>query len=135
MTRLSLLVAAAAVAAPTLLRVAAWATPPGGGCAPEGRGVPPRHWVGCAGDPGPARDLDGLERLALGLKVDLNRAHARDLAAVPGLSARLAEAVVEHRAARGPFPSVDALVAVRGIGPARLARARLHLFAGDAPVE
>jgi competence protein ComEA len=83
--------------------------------------------VGCAGDDGPARDLDGPERLAVGLRVDLNRATARDLAGVPGLSERLAADVVADRLARGPFRAPDDLVRVRGIGPARLARARPHL--------
>jgi competence protein ComEA len=59
--------------------------------------------------------------------VDLNAATAADLAAVPGLGPALAAEVVADRAARGPFPSVDALRRVRGIGPARLARARAWL--------
>jgi competence protein ComEA len=67
--------------------------------------------------------------------VDLNRADARELAAVPGLSPRLAEEVVAHRALRGPFRSVGGLVEVHGIGPARLARARPHLFVDPGPVE
>lgn len=97
-------------------------------CRPEGRGEPPRHWIGCAGDPGVPRDLQPDERLVLGLPIDLNVAGERELAFVPGLSRRLARAVVEHRAASGPFASVDDLLAVKGIGPRRLEQARPRLL-------
>lgn len=97
-------------------------------CAPEGRGTPPGHWLGCSGDPGPPRDLQADERLSLGLPIDLNTAGERELAFVPGLSRRLARAVVEHRRASGPFGSVDDLLAVKGIGPRRLEQARPRLL-------
>ncbi len=96
-------------------------------CQPEGRGTPPRHWIGCRGDPGLRRDLSGRERVLLGLPVDPNRASAEDLAAVPGLSPGLAAEIVADRDRRGPFERVEALERVRGIGPARLARARSFL--------
>ncbi len=95
-----------------------------GSCRPEGRGIPPRHWLGCAGDPGPPRDLQPDERLALGMPIDLNTAGERQLTFVPGLSRRLARAVVEHRNTSGSFASVDDLLAVKGIGPRRLEQAR-----------
>lgn len=102
-------------------------------CVPEGRGRPPRHWLGCRGDPGPPRDLTAEERLVLARPLDLNSAGERELAFVPGLSARLARAVVEHRRAHGPFRSVEELRAVRGIGPGRLAQARGHLEVDERP--
>ncbi|HEU4383506.1 MAG TPA: helix-hairpin-helix domain-containing protein [Anaeromyxobacteraceae bacterium] len=96
-------------------------------CEPDGRGEPPRHWVGCRGDPGPRRDLDGRERVLFGLTLDPNQASAEDLAAVPGLSPTLAAEIVADREARGPFERVEALRRVRGIGPARLGKARAFL--------
>lgn len=99
-------------------------------CAPEGRGTAPRHWVGCATDDGPRRDLAGRERLLAGLTIDVNKATPEDLASVPGLSARLAVAVVAERARNGPFQSVDGLIRVPGIGPVRLTRARPFLAIG-----
>ncbi len=93
-------------------------------CEPEGRGTPPRHWIGCRGDPGPARPLTGLELVLLGRPVDLDRASAEDLAAVPGIGPGLAAEVVRDREERGPFGKPDALRRVRGIGPARMERAR-----------
>ena len=125
--RLALVTLVALTLLPTLWR--AWRPFPyrERACQPEGRGEPPRHWVGCRGDPGPARDLGGHERVLLGLPLDPNRASAEDLAAVPGLSPGLAAAIVADREARGPFDRVEALRRVRGIGPARLGRARAFL--------
>lgn len=52
--------------------------------------------------------------------VDLNRATAAELDALPGIGPATAAAIVAHRQANGPFASVDALADVRGIGPAKL---------------
>lgn len=92
-------------------------------CAPTARGSFPRHWLGCAADPGTPGDLRADERLALGLPIDPNTASARELAFVPGLSRRLAEEVVAERRRGGAFRDLADLLRVRGIGPRRLARA------------
>ncbi len=106
--------------------------PPPRACTPEGRGTPPRRWLGCAGDPGPPRGLSDDERLVLGLPLDPNAAGERELAFVPGLSRKLAAEVVRHRQAHGRFEAVDDLLAVKGIGPRRLERARPHLVVPGA---
>lgn len=132
--RIALALVAAAALLPAALRARPRPEPPVRSCVPEGRGTPPRHWIGCAADAGPVRGLTGGERLLLGLSLDLNRAEADELALVPGLSARLAAEVVADRERRGPFREVGELRRVRGIGPARLARARPHLAVeGSAP--
>jgi competence protein ComEA len=79
--------------------------------------------MGCAADGGPSRDLTGDERLLLGLPLDLNRATARELGFLPGLSRMLAAEVVADRGREGRFGSVEELVRVSGIGPRRLAQA------------
>jgi competence protein ComEA len=122
---LSLVLAASLV--PSLLRKSAETR---GSCRPEGRGQPPRHWLGCTGDGGPPRDLADDERLLLGLPIDPNTCGERELAFVPGLSRSLARAVVSHRQARGPFPTVEDLLDVKGIGPRRMEQARPHLAVG-----
>ena len=99
-------------------------------CVPEGRGSIPRHWIGCAADPGPRRALAADERLALGLPIDPNAAAAHELAFVPGLSRRLAEEVIADRDRNGPYASAGDLLRVRGIGPKRLALAAPHLLVG-----
>jgi competence protein ComEA len=125
--RLALAALLLAVLSAPAIRRRAELPPPPRACEPAGRGEPPRHWLGCASDPGPPRGLADDERLQLGLPVDPNRADERVLAFVPGLSRRLAAEIVADRAANGPFASVAELERVRGIGPKRRARATPHL--------
>jgi competence protein ComEA len=54
--------------------------------------------------------------------VSVNRADAAELATLPGVGPRLAEAIVEERRRHGPFRSPDDLERVRGIGPALVTR-------------
>ncbi len=49
--------------------------------------------------------------------VDLNTVDQKELAQVPGVGPKLAEAIVDHRRVHGPFKSVDELQNVRGVGP------------------
>jgi competence protein ComEA len=56
--------------------------------------------------------------------IDLNTATAADLEELPGIGPATAEAIVEHREQHGPFPSVESLLDVRGIGDAKLAELR-----------
>ena len=82
---------------------------------------PPGGVVAAAtGSPGVAGDA----------RVDLNRATAGELEAVPGIGPALAERIVAWRARNGRFRSLDDLVEVRGIGPATLERLRPHLKLG-----
>jgi competence protein ComEA len=60
----------------------------------------------------PAAGPDGL--------IDLNRATANELAALPRIGPALAQRIVAYRAEHGPFASVDDLLSVSGIGPAIL---------------
>jgi len=129
LARLALLLA---VLAPAALRPSLEAPRPSA-CEREGRGELPRHWLGCAADPGPARPLADDEQLVLGRPVDPNTASARVLAHVPGLSRALAQELVRDRAAHGPFASLADLERVRGIGPKRLALARPALSIGRPP--
>ncbi len=57
-------------------------------------------------------------------KVDINRADAAALEALPGIGPTLAAAIVEHRTRVGPFRAVEDLLDVSGIGDARLAQLR-----------
>jgi competence protein ComEA len=125
--RLAMAAVLAAVLAAAPLR--AWlevpaARPP---CIPAGRGVPPRHHLGCTTDGGTERALAADERLVLGLPLDPNTAGARELAFVPGLSRRLAADIVLDRARNGRYATVADLARVRGIGPKKLAAAAPHL--------
>jgi competence protein ComEA len=67
-------------------------------------------------DPGPIHD--GSTAPAL---VDVNRATAAELESLPGVGPSLAAAIVRHRDRMGSFDSLDGLLEVPGIGPAKLA--------------
>ena len=58
------------------------------------------------------------------LIVDLNRATAADLDRLPGVGPSTAKAIIDHRTRNGPFASIDDLLKVKGIGPAKLAEIR-----------
>ena len=73
------------------------------------------------GAPGSAvAGADAGAAAAPGGKLDLNRATAAELDALPGVGPVLAQRIVDHRE-QGPFTSVDQLDDVPGIGPARAA--------------
>ncbi len=52
--------------------------------------------------------------------LDVNRATAAELDELPGVGPATAAAIVEHRDRNGPFASIEDLLDVRGIGPAKL---------------
>jgi competence ComEA-like helix-hairpin-helix protein len=57
-----------------------------------------------------------------GTTLNVNRATAVDLEALPGIGPSLARRIVADREARGPFATVQALDRIPGIGPALVAR-------------
>jgi competence protein ComEA len=66
----------------------------------------------------------GASRNGAAALVDINQATVADLDRLPGVGPSTAQAIVDHRTRNGPFASVDDLLAVRGIGPAKLAELR-----------
>jgi competence protein ComEA len=59
-----------------------------------------------------------------GEKVNINDASAPELERLPGIGPSLAQKIVDYRTAHGPFLSVDDLLEVSGIGPAKLNQIR-----------
>ncbi|MHC4447235.1 MAG: ComEA family DNA-binding protein [Planctomycetota bacterium] len=55
--------------------------------------------------------------ISVGMRIDVNEATVAELTLLPGVGPTLARRIVEDRAARGPFGSVDDLARVPGIGP------------------
>jgi competence protein ComEA len=66
------------------------------------------------GDEGPHTDP------ANGGLIPINRALEPELEDLPGIGPSLAAAIVKYRDQHGPFASIDALLSVPGIGPAKL---------------
>jgi DNA uptake protein ComE-like DNA-binding protein len=63
--------------------------------------------------------------------VDLDRADAAEIEALPGIGPALAGRVIQHRDSAGSFGSLEALCAVRGVGPVLIERLRpLVTFSG-----
>jgi len=75
--------------------------------------------------------MSGAQLVTLGLPIDLNRATAEDLGAVPGLGSALAKRIVEYRQAHGPFKQVEDLRAVSGVGPQNLQKLKPYLGLGS----
>ncbi len=84
--------------------------------------------------PAPGAAAGGQPRLAKppGVGgVDLNRADAEALTALPGVGEALARRIVMDRASHGPFRSAEDLLRVPGIGWKRLERLRPFVRAGE----
>jgi competence protein ComEA len=77
---------------------------------------------------GSAATVDGAGAAAG--PVDLNTATADQLEALPGVGPATSAAIIAHRERNGPFGSVDDLLDVRGIGPAKLEGLRDLVTAG-----
>ena len=69
-------------------------------------------------------EIPGHLRLVLGLTLDLNRASAAELQALPQIGPRRAQRIVRYRQQRGLFRSPAELEGVHGIGPMTIARLR-----------
>lgn len=64
---------------------------------------------------------------AVGGRININTASASELTTLKGIGKKTAEKIIEHRAANGPFKSVDDLRQVKGIGAKTLDSIREQL--------
>ncbi len=79
-----------------------------------------RVYVIARGQPAPPPTSAGQDVSDEAAPVDLNASSADALDKLPGVGPATARAIVEYRAAHGPFHSVSDLAKVKGIGPAKL---------------
>lgn len=84
------------------------------GAAPGASGAAGAAAVGAAGAAAAAGTGGGAGG------VSINSAGATELTTLPGVGAATAAAIIAHREANGPFTSIDGLLDVKGIGPAKL---------------
>lgn len=76
------------------------------------------------GDPGAGAGDSTMSDTAPAGPLDINSATTAQLDALPGVGPTTAQAIVDDRERNGPFRSVDDLLRVRGIGPAKLDQIR-----------
>jgi competence protein ComEA len=61
------------------------------------------------------------------MRIDINSASAAELALLPGIGPRLSERIVDDRAARGPYGTLEELTRVNRIGPTIVQRIRPYV--------
>lgn len=64
-------------------------------------------------------DVDSVEHQTAAYRVDINRADWPEIANIPGVGKKLAQAIVANREKLGPFEQTDHLNRVPGIGPSK----------------
>ncbi len=75
--------------------------------------------------------LAAKKPLGPGDRIDLNRAGVTELMRLPGIGEKRAQAIVALRA-KQPFRKPEDVLAVKGIGPAWLAKVRSNIQVGAA---
>ncbi len=76
--------------------------------------------------------LAAKRALPPGERVDLNRASVTELMRLPGVGQKRAQAIVAHRT-RQPFRRTEDVLAVKGLGPAWLAKVKANVQVSGAP--
>jgi comEA protein len=66
-------------------------------------------------------------------QVNLNTASLAELQTLPGVGARTAERIVEHRQKKGPFKKIEELMAVQGIGEKSFLKLRAQITVAAKP--
>lgn len=75
----------------------------------------------------------GAAALLLGRPIDINRAGAAELAALPDVGPGMARRIVADRERAGPFATLGALRRIKGVGAARIRALEGFAHAGPAP--
>jgi competence protein ComEA len=78
-------------------------------------------------------EMSAAGRLALGLRIDLNRASEEDLSLVPGIGDRMAAQILQLRLEKGVFRELSDLVAVPGIKEKKLNSLKDYLMIRQVP--
>lgn len=72
-------------------------------------------------------EISAFYKITLGLPLSVNTESEEGLTALPGIGQNTAKAIVEERARRGGFKSLEDIMDVPGIGPKSYARIRPYL--------
>ena len=72
-------------------------------------------------------EISSFYKITLGLPISVNRESEEGLTALPGIGKNMAKAIVEERARRGGFKSLDEIMGLPGIGPKFYAKMKPYL--------
>ncbi len=72
---------------------------------------------------------------AAAVVVNINTAAAADLESLPGIGAKTAARIIEHRQKNGPFKKIEELMNVRGVGEKNFLKLKARLTVGGAKAE
>ena len=89
-------------------------------------------WTLELSETGQVRLLPSADLLVFGLPLPLNEVDAEALQALPGIGPARSARILAYRAQNGPFPNLDALTRVSGIGPKTLESLRPFLTVESA---
>ncbi len=73
-------------------------------------------------------DIDSADPLSAEFKIDINSAEWPELVAVTGIGEKTARAIIAHREQHGPFPTLEAIMDVPGIGESKLQGMKPYLL-------
>jgi len=79
---------------------------------------------GLTGDSASTHPVDTRKRLALGMRIDINHAGSEELTAVPGLTRRRADRIIQYRATCGPIRQIEQLATEHVLGAETVRRIR-----------
>jgi competence protein ComEA len=74
-----------------------------------------------------SHEIPSFYKITLGLPLSVNTESEEGLTALPGVGKNMAKAIVEERARRGGFKSLEELMGIPGIGPKLYGRVKPHL--------
>jgi competence protein ComEA len=72
--------------------------------------------------------MDNVDRLALGMPININRAIEDDLLLIPGIGEKTAQKILEFRKRIGCFNKIEELMEIKGIKEKKLSKLRKYLF-------
>ncbi len=72
--------------------------------------------------------IESAKRLALGMKLDINRATEEDLILVTGIGVVTAKKIIDMRSKLGKYKYIEQLTEIKGIKEKRLAKLRKYLY-------
>lgn len=78
----------------------------------------------------PVNSLDAGGAAAAGGLININTATLEELDTLPGIGPSTAQKIIDHRNEHGPFPTIEAILDVAGIGPAKFDAIKALISAG-----